>query len=511
MSIKTLEINGIRSFSQERTIDFAIPNGQPGSGLTIIVGANNSGKSSIIECLNIISKNKSEFPQELRNNNCNSLPYITLETNDNKQYKMVSVEKGSGFIYKFMNREKTQDIGEIPLLIFSTKRFFSSNFNSYRRSMLDYAHSLSNNFRDENNSNNEFGERLIDIYNNNLEEYRREIKYILPNIPNWTVDAKSENVYEIRFLESEASHNSNGAGSGVNNIFVLVDGYLNTNDNTTIVIDEPELSLHPDVQERIFSRLIEISKTKQIILTTHSPYFVDYKVLENGGKIIRTVNINNSTEIYELNQEFYKDMDGLIHNDNNPHIFGTRAKEILFFNDNLILVEGQDDVICYQKIFNRYGFYNHPKFYGWGVGSFSNFDKILTLIKKLGYRKVFCIADGDENARNKVTELREKYRDYVFFNIDADDVRNKPDKKELKKINKILKVLNEKEEEDLLPIKEYFKSKIRIGLVDSIKTCNVKPEYEENIKELVTQIKKYFSLQEIPIIEENTCDKLNDG
>ena len=508
MSIKTLEINGIRSFSNETKIDFAIPDGKtPGSGLTIIVGANNSGKSSIIECLNIISKNKNTFTQKIRNKNCNSLPYIKITSSSGNQYEMISSEDESCFVNKYKNGLKVEDfnISEIPLLIFSTKRFFSSNFNPNRRDILDYAFSLNSEFRDENNYRNEFGERLIDIYNKNLEEYRKEINYILPNIPNWTVDADNENAYEIKFTESNAMHNSNGAGSGVNNIFVLVDGYLNTPDNITIVIDEPELSLHPDVQERIFSRLLELSKTKQIIITSHSPYFIDYEVLKGNGKIIRTVNINNSTEVYELDKSIYeKDIEKLIHNDHNPHIFGINSKEILFLNDNIILVEGQEDVICYKKIFNNYGFTNYPKFYGWGVGSSSNFDKILDLMKTLGYKKVFCIADGDKETRDKVKDLKTIYTDYHFFNIEAEDIRNK---KLSDKENRILDILKSKNDEDLKQVEDYFENKKRNGLVDSIKNCIVKEEYDENIKRLINEIKNYFSLSDIPKLEDNISNK----
>ncbi|WP_305840058.1 AAA family ATPase [Photobacterium leiognathi] len=50
MALDKIEINGYRGFNNEVTVKFAIPNGKPGSGLTIITGANNSGKSSIIEC-----------------------------------------------------------------------------------------------------------------------------------------------------------------------------------------------------------------------------------------------------------------------------------------------------------------------------------------------------------------------------------------------------------------------------------------------------------------------------
>jgi chromosome segregation ATPase len=51
MPLEKIEIIGFRGFSSKQIVQFSIPNGALGSGLTIITGANNSGKSSIIECL----------------------------------------------------------------------------------------------------------------------------------------------------------------------------------------------------------------------------------------------------------------------------------------------------------------------------------------------------------------------------------------------------------------------------------------------------------------------------
>lgn len=47
--IKEISIHGLRGFGEERTIYFAIPNGVSGGGLTILVGANNTGKTTISE------------------------------------------------------------------------------------------------------------------------------------------------------------------------------------------------------------------------------------------------------------------------------------------------------------------------------------------------------------------------------------------------------------------------------------------------------------------------------
>lgn len=50
-----------------------------------------------------------------------------------------------------------------------------------------------------------------------------------------------------------------------------------------LFIDEPEVCLHPIAQSKLLESLIEISKTKQIFLTTHSPFFLKSTHLNNFG------------------------------------------------------------------------------------------------------------------------------------------------------------------------------------------------------------------------------------
>ncbi len=55
VSIKAIEIYGFRGFAAKQRVELALPNGKPGSGLTLIVGPNNSGKSTVVEALRFIA------------------------------------------------------------------------------------------------------------------------------------------------------------------------------------------------------------------------------------------------------------------------------------------------------------------------------------------------------------------------------------------------------------------------------------------------------------------------
>lgn len=72
-----------------------------------------------------------------------------------------------------------------------------------------------------------------------------------------------------------------------------------------LFIDEPELCLHPKGQTKLLKALLEISKTKQVFLTTHSPYFLVTPHLSNVGLFIfRKDGISNSVEDASLEKMF---------------------------------------------------------------------------------------------------------------------------------------------------------------------------------------------------------------
>ena len=72
-----------------------------------------------------------------------------------------------------------------------------------------------------------------------------------------------------------------------------------------LFIDEPEICLHPKGQTKLLEALLEISKTKQVFLTTHSPYFLVTPHLSNVGLFIfRKDGISNIVEDASLQPMF---------------------------------------------------------------------------------------------------------------------------------------------------------------------------------------------------------------
>jgi len=89
-------------------------------------------------------------------------------------------------------------------------------------------------------------------------------------------------------------------GSGIEMIISLL--LLETlaslsKDDIFIIIDEPELHLHPSLQEQFVQYLKTISLKKQILVSTHSPYFFKNCCSEKNIKLLVTEIVKNKSTI----------------------------------------------------------------------------------------------------------------------------------------------------------------------------------------------------------------------
>jgi len=306
----------------------------------------------------------------------------------------------------------------------------------------------------------QFTYRLFTI-EKNREPFDAVLKRVLDPVPDWSIDQMGTGQYFLKVRKGDVTHSSEGLGEGLVSLLYIIDALYDSNEGDTIAVDEPELSLHPALQRKLADLLIDYSATRQIVLSTHSPYFVALNALPNGATVARTHLVGEESKISQLSSATARSIFGLMTNDNNPHIFDLRAQEIFFVEDRVILVEGQEDVIFFKKVEEKLERLE-GSFFGWGVGGAENMERIATVLQELGYAKMVGILDA--NRDKLANELSRKFKKYHFFAIPADDVRTKPAR----------------------PAKEAVR-----GLLND-KNDDVRPEYVEPVRDLFAVANKYL-------------------
>ncbi|MEX2054156.1 MAG: AAA family ATPase [Candidatus Colwellbacteria bacterium] len=218
---------------------------------------------------------------------------------------------------------------------------YKKNTSRDTSSLMTYASFMIGSFFRKTGDNHEkFGELPAVI---NLRRYLVGLGF--DNLSLRTIDP-NRNIYSIVITRNRKNFDIAKASSGEKEIINILFGVFIFNvKNGLIVIDEPELHLHPRWQKKLNSIFLGLSRERdlQVIAATHSSQFITH---ENINSIIRVYKDRggNKTLICKPNPsalpESTKDVFQVINSLNN---------EKLFFADQIILVEGIDDRIIYGK------------------------------------------------------------------------------------------------------------------------------------------------------------------
>ena len=98
--LKNIEICGLKGFREKQVLDLAEPTGEPGSGLTVLVGPNNGGKSTVIDALSYFNKPKDapSFAVGKRNQGAGSRVSLKVTTTANEVQEIHTRESGGSEI-----------------------------------------------------------------------------------------------------------------------------------------------------------------------------------------------------------------------------------------------------------------------------------------------------------------------------------------------------------------------------------------------------------------------------
>ena len=423
MTISSLSIKGLRGFATCETLALAHPDGiSVASGLTVLVGPNNGGKSTVVEAFRALASGGVEpsFTEGKRNQAAGDRVELSLQLSDGSSHSLSTNAAGGS------ETVRAPVPGAIPgALVLPSRRYFNVYFNKGVFDREAFSHLGLPSTRSQ--PLNEFGYRLFETIGNSekLRQFNDVLGRVVRPCPDWTIDQQDIGQYYLKVKSGDAFHNSDGMGEGIVSLFFIINALYDSKPNDLIVIDEPELSLHPMYQRRLAALLADYAKDRQIVYATHSPYFLPLDKVDSGLTISRVYKgTDNKCRIVAVSDETKQALARLTTDANNPHVLGLDAREVFFLEDAVLLVEGQEDVVCYRRIADELNVQLLCEFFGWGVGGAGKMQVITRLLHELGYRKVAGILDGDKP--NVAKRLGETYPGYKFVCIPMDDVRTKP-------------------------------------------------------------------------------------
>lgn len=164
------------------------------------------------------------------------------------------------------------------------------------------------------------------------EQIKEKFHKLFPNLELEVIREYNE----IKILIQKAGIESTTfyLGAGILETLLLLT-HLIAHWNKVLCVDHPELHLHPHAQ-RGLGLFIEGSKESQVLIITHSPYFVN---LNKNSSILRFVQKDAQTKIIEAPQNYFTDDDFLKF----EQFLDVDIKE-LFFARKVLLVEGPTEL-----------------------------------------------------------------------------------------------------------------------------------------------------------------------
>jgi len=419
--IESLAVTGFRGFQNQQTLNLAVPNATKGSGLTILIGPNGGGKSTLVECFRKLSRrDNASFTEGKRNKIAGDRISLKLKFNGTEGELKTIPAGGSETEWVSDNKQQFPKIYFLP-----SRRVFNPYFGRGIWGRETYAQNVGDfNFRGQ--SIDHFSHRLF----NALEHYEAFTEIfgrIYGRRLDWTIDQNDTGQYYVKIIKSKTvTHNSDGLGEGIVSLMFLVDALFESSPDELLVIDEPELSLHPQLQRRLLYEIVSLTSDRQILIATHSPEMVDIASTINGANIARIADEEEGSKVYEIDDKSrtcFKQLDADL---SNPHAFGYDSRSCFFAEDNIIITEGQEDVVFLRKIENDLGLNFNIPFWGYGAGGSGKIETITHILSTMGFKKVGAIYDGDK--REEAESFRNKFQNYRCWVLQTDDIRDKTDK-----------------------------------------------------------------------------------
>ena len=322
MKIKNLHI---KEFKGLRDISINFEKNDEPLDLVVLAGSNGSGKTRILESILDYFNIVLVVPEEAQNK-----IELFFESMEEKCIDKLGHELSFMYCLKFRSKEKKISVGSVGARYLDIKKelnilpkiiYAPAEMNFKKMDMASTTLIQEYNFINIVNTNlvkdipSYIATKIISaIFKNKNEKVGDVQKKVFDEINEifeiLDIDVKIEDISQdgrnIPIFTNSAGDkfDINELSSGEKQLFLrtLAIKMLNP-ENSIILIDEPELSLHPKWQQRIVDVYRKIGKNNQIIIATHSPHILGSVKKENimlldkddDGKIV----VRTGDELYD--------------------------------------------------------------------------------------------------------------------------------------------------------------------------------------------------------------------
>lgn len=167
----------------------------------------------------------------------------------------------------------------------------------------------------------------------------------------WSLETVNplRNQYDIRLKKQGSSFLVGAASSGERELLTYLFAIfaLNVRD-ALIIVDEPELHLHPKWQKTLLQLFVRLAQStgNQFLLATHSPTFVSPESIQYVSRVFSR---EQRSHILRLNVAVLPESKHLL------NIVNSQNNERLFFADEVVLVEGLSDRMFFERMLDHFG------------------------------------------------------------------------------------------------------------------------------------------------------------
>lgn len=431
--LQQLEIGFLKSFREPQLLQFALPTGEPGSGYNLLVGKNNSGKSTVAKLLRdfLSSVQTLAIGQEARYH-CNE-PLFRLKWFENGGPKPTEIEMhlvrigkvGGHFTRSIDQNQYASRVRYVP-----PRRPFSSEFQSAQ--VLDADSYEMNDYFNRRTSHHYFDSMLAGLVASLMrdnEKYGRMLEF-LRSVDDRIAAIEPDHYggRDILLFRSASgrAHPISDTGDGMINLVRIAYTLTTCADKSLVIIDEPELSLHPQIQRNLYSALMAASANHQLFVLTHSPHLVSWSDICRHGRLARArLNSAGYSELKLAANSTLAKLRALAVDDITSRKFYDAVCKELFFSDEAVLVEGPDDVHYISNYLAEERQKELP-FVGYGCGGASKIIHWMDLCLELGIVTA-AIFDADKPCYfdQCLAHFRDASEDMASFLLSAGDVRDK--------------------------------------------------------------------------------------